>query len=214
MSEGGPYTYRQDVLDAVWRHGIMPTDAHTPELARGFVRDLYKYEIRRLRERYLKKEFPKAEYSTLVEQLRNRYGVLALVPRQWVNGVNERRVSDTQFPSDHPDEDDRILRGIQRERGVVIRRFEVGELTVEQGGAGEVVRSSLEARGEERAVGVQIDETDRPQIAAKQVAVAGLQRRAGDHRVFAAVHRPGDDLVKLAQPRRAVVVSERAGRLA
>ena len=36
-----PYTYRQDVLDAVWRHGIMPTDAPTPELARGFVRDLY-----------------------------------------------------------------------------------------------------------------------------------------------------------------------------
>ena len=39
MSEGGPYTYRQDVLDAVWRHGIMPTERTTPELARGFVRD-------------------------------------------------------------------------------------------------------------------------------------------------------------------------------
>jgi hypothetical protein len=84
MSEGGRYTYRQDVLNVVWRHGIIPTERTTPELARGYVRDLYKYEIRRLRERYLKKEFPKAEYSALVEQLRNRYGVLALVPRQWV----------------------------------------------------------------------------------------------------------------------------------
>jgi hypothetical protein len=84
MSDRGPYTYRQDVLNAVWRHGIMPTARTTPELARGFVRDLYKYEIRRLRERYLKKEFPKAEYAVLVEQLRNRYGVLALVPRLWV----------------------------------------------------------------------------------------------------------------------------------
>jgi hypothetical protein len=84
MSEGGPYIYRQDVLNAVWRHGIMPTGRTTPELARGYVRDLYKYEIRRLRERYLKKEFPKAEYSALVEQLRNRYAVLALVPRQWL----------------------------------------------------------------------------------------------------------------------------------
>jgi hypothetical protein len=84
MSEGGPYIYRPDVLNAVWRHGIMPTERTTPELARGFVRDLYKYEIRRLRERYLKKEFPKAEYSMLVEQLRNRYGVLALVPRLWL----------------------------------------------------------------------------------------------------------------------------------
>jgi hypothetical protein len=86
MSDRGPYIYREDVLNVVWRHGIMPTARTTPELARGFVRDLYKYEIRRLRERYLKKEFPKAEYSTLVEQLRNRYGVLALVPRLWVTG--------------------------------------------------------------------------------------------------------------------------------
>jgi hypothetical protein len=86
MPEGGPYIYRQDVLNAVWRHGIMPTGRTPPELARGFVRDLYKYEIRRLRERYLNREFPKAEYSILVEQLRNRYGVLALVPRLWLTG--------------------------------------------------------------------------------------------------------------------------------
>jgi len=33
---------------------------------------------------YLKKEFPKSEYFTRVEQLRNRYGVLALVPRLWL----------------------------------------------------------------------------------------------------------------------------------
>jgi hypothetical protein len=84
MSDRGPYKYRQDVLNAVWRHGIMPTARTAPELARGFVRDLYKYEIRRLRERYLKKEFPKTEYSNLVEQLRKRYGVLALVPRLWI----------------------------------------------------------------------------------------------------------------------------------
>jgi hypothetical protein len=84
MSDSGRYTYRQDVLNVVWRHGIMPTPHTSPELARGFVRDLYKYEIRRLRERYLRKEFPKAEYAALVEQLRNRYGVLALVPRLWV----------------------------------------------------------------------------------------------------------------------------------
>ncbi len=84
MSDQGPYAYRQDVLDAVWRHGIVPTTRTAPELARGFVRDLYKYEIRRLRERYLKKEFAKSEYFTLVEQLRDRYGVLALVPRLWL----------------------------------------------------------------------------------------------------------------------------------
>lgn len=82
---GPPYRYRQDILDAVWRHGIMPTERTPPELARGYVRELYKYEIRRLRERYLKKQFAKREYSALVDALRRQYGVLALVPRQWLD---------------------------------------------------------------------------------------------------------------------------------
>jgi hypothetical protein len=85
MADGGPYRYRAEVLAVVWRHGIMPTERTPPELARGFVRDLYKYEIRRLRERYLRREFSKRDYHVLVERLRNRYGVLAFVPRQWVN---------------------------------------------------------------------------------------------------------------------------------
>ena len=80
----GPFRYREDVLAAVWRHGIMPTDRTPPELARGYVRDLYKYEIRRLRERYMRREFSKQEYSALVERLRDHYGVLALVPRLWL----------------------------------------------------------------------------------------------------------------------------------
>ena len=83
-SARGPYRYREDVLAVVWRHGIVPTERTPPELARGYVRDLYKYEIRRLRERYLRKEFSKQEYSVLVERLRAAYGVLALVPRQWL----------------------------------------------------------------------------------------------------------------------------------
>jgi len=84
MSDGRPYRYRQDVLDALWRHGIIPTDRTPPELARGFVRDLYKYEIRRLRERYLKHDFAKREYAGKVDALRRQYGVLSLLPRQWL----------------------------------------------------------------------------------------------------------------------------------
>ncbi len=84
MSDGGPYRYRQEVLDAVWRHGIIPTARTPPELARGFVRELYKYEIRRLRDRYLRREFAKRDYSARVDALRRRYGVLALVPQRWL----------------------------------------------------------------------------------------------------------------------------------
>ena len=51
---------------------------------RDYVRDLYKYEIRRLRERYLRREFPKLEYSVKVDALRRQYPVLTLPAKDWV----------------------------------------------------------------------------------------------------------------------------------
>jgi hypothetical protein len=51
---------------------------------RDYVRDLYRYEIRRLRERYLNREFAKAEYSQRVDQLRRAYPVLALRAWEWL----------------------------------------------------------------------------------------------------------------------------------
>lgn len=78
------YRYRADVLDALWRHGIQPTSGTRPQLVRDYVRDLYKYEIRRLRERYLRKEFTKQEYWTRVDTLRRQYPVLALLPNQFL----------------------------------------------------------------------------------------------------------------------------------
>jgi hypothetical protein len=83
-SRDGPFTYRADVLDALSRHGIHPTSATPPELVRDFVRDLYKYEIRRLKARMLRNEFPRNEYSDRVDQLRRAYPVLSLLPRQFL----------------------------------------------------------------------------------------------------------------------------------
>ena len=78
------YRYRDDVLAECHRYGVYPTEHTPPELVRGFIRDLYRFEIRRLRERYIRTEFSKREYSAKVVELRNKYPVLALVPRQWV----------------------------------------------------------------------------------------------------------------------------------
>ncbi len=77
------YTYRADVLEQLLRHGVRPSARTPPELVRGFVRDLYKYEIRRLRERYVRQEFAKREYWTMVDALRRRYPVLALHAREF-----------------------------------------------------------------------------------------------------------------------------------
>ncbi len=76
--------YRADVLAHLLCHGVRPVEHTRPELVRDFVRDLYKYEIRGLRERYLSKDFPKIEYAARVDDLRRRYPVLALQARQFI----------------------------------------------------------------------------------------------------------------------------------
>lgn len=79
-----PYVYRPDVLRALERHGVKPQSHTRPELVREYVRDLYKYELRRLRERMLAGAFPRAEYAGRVDALRQQYPVLALQPFQFV----------------------------------------------------------------------------------------------------------------------------------
>jgi hypothetical protein len=78
-----PYRYRPEILQGLLVHGVRPTPETRPELVRDFVRDLYKYEIRRLRERYLRGEFQKADYSRRVDGLRRQYPVLARPAREW-----------------------------------------------------------------------------------------------------------------------------------
>jgi hypothetical protein len=76
--------YRAGVLAHLLQHGVRPKEHTRPELVRDFVRDLYKYEIRCLRERYLRGGFPKIEYAGRVDELRRRYPVLALQARELI----------------------------------------------------------------------------------------------------------------------------------
>jgi hypothetical protein len=78
-----PYRYKPEVLDALAAHGIKPTSATPPEKAHELLNDLYRYELRRLRDRLLRREFPKPEYFARVVEVRNRYRLLGLKIRQW-----------------------------------------------------------------------------------------------------------------------------------
>jgi hypothetical protein len=84
VADDSGFQYRDDVLVELRRHGVAPTRHTPPELVRDYVRDLYKWEIRQLRQRYLRREFPKQEYWNRVDALRRQYPVLALLPRQMV----------------------------------------------------------------------------------------------------------------------------------
>jgi hypothetical protein len=79
-----PFRYRAEVLEQLRQHGIHPTERTPPVLAHEFVSDLYRYELRRLRERLRRREFPKPEYYERVVQVRNRYRLLAMPPDEWL----------------------------------------------------------------------------------------------------------------------------------
>jgi hypothetical protein len=83
----GGYAYRAEILEILWRHGVHPTPATRPELVHAYVSDLHRYELRRLRDRLLDKDFPKPEYYGRVVEIRNRYRVLALKPHELLLGL-------------------------------------------------------------------------------------------------------------------------------
>jgi len=79
------YNYHQQVLDALASHGLIPGPETSPQQLRNAARDLYKYEIRRLRDRLLAGEFPKSEYAGKVIELRRRYWILSMPLELWTD---------------------------------------------------------------------------------------------------------------------------------
>ena len=77
------YKYRREVLEQLWRHGVQPAPTTPPELVHDFVNDLYRYELRRLRDRLLRREIEKAGYFDRVVEVRERYRLLAVKAWQW-----------------------------------------------------------------------------------------------------------------------------------
>ena len=77
------YHYKPEILDALARHGFRPRADTSPERLRDAVRELYKYEIRRLRERLLAGRVERRNYSAEVVELRKRYWVLSVPTALW-----------------------------------------------------------------------------------------------------------------------------------
>ena len=78
------FRYRADVLAQLATHGIRPR-AHTPpDVVHELVSDLYRYELRRMRDRLLRHEFARTEYFARILELRRRYPLVSLKPRDLV----------------------------------------------------------------------------------------------------------------------------------
>ena len=77
------WIYPAELAEALPRFGLKPTSATPPLLVRGALNDLYRYEIRRLRQRRLDGIVKPEDYVNEVIVLRKRYWPLALQPSHW-----------------------------------------------------------------------------------------------------------------------------------
>ena len=78
------FEYAPEALDVLAGHGLAPRPATHPDLVRGALNDLYRYEIRRLKRRLLAGEFGKERYLDLVIELRKQYWLLSVPVARWV----------------------------------------------------------------------------------------------------------------------------------
>ena len=76
--------YRPEVIEELARHGLSPKTGTSPELLREQINDLYRIEIRKLRDRCRAGEFSTRELPGHVVELRRRYPLLSIPTSQWV----------------------------------------------------------------------------------------------------------------------------------
>ena len=78
------FEYAPEALAILAEHGLRPGPGTRPSVVRDALSDLYRYEIRRLKERLLRDEFPKNEYVERVIELRRHYWLLSVPMDRWV----------------------------------------------------------------------------------------------------------------------------------
>jgi len=79
-----PVTFTPEVLAELARHGLSPKIDTAPERLREQINDLYRIEIRKLRDRCRAGEFGTKELPGHVVELRKRYILLSIPVSQWV----------------------------------------------------------------------------------------------------------------------------------
>ena len=76
--------YKAEVLEELARHGLCPKSDTRPEKLREQINDLYRFEIRKLRDRCRAGEFSTRELPAHVIELRKRYVLLSIPMAHWI----------------------------------------------------------------------------------------------------------------------------------
>lgn len=77
------YRYRPAILEELAGHGLNPGPQTSPRFLRDAINDLYRHEIRALRDRCRAGELPTRELPIRVIELRKRYVLLSIPLDNW-----------------------------------------------------------------------------------------------------------------------------------
>ena len=75
---------KPEIIDALAAHGLRPNPDTPASRLREQINDLYRVEIRKLRDRCRAGEFPTTELAPRVVELRKRYLLLSIPISRWV----------------------------------------------------------------------------------------------------------------------------------
>jgi hypothetical protein len=78
-----PDPFTTAVLEQLATHGLAPKPDTSPALLREQINDLYRFEIRQLRDRCRAGEFTTRELPARVVELRKRYVLLSIPIERW-----------------------------------------------------------------------------------------------------------------------------------
>ena len=76
--------FRPEILDELGQHGLRPKPETSAARLREQINDLYRFEIRKLRDRCRAGEFPIDDLRKHVVELRSRYILLSIPIENWI----------------------------------------------------------------------------------------------------------------------------------
>ena len=77
------FDWDPDMLVALAALGVRPAPHTPPVFVKDYVSQLYRYELRRLRDRMVRGEIANADYKGLIIGLRPRYWMLSIPAARW-----------------------------------------------------------------------------------------------------------------------------------
>ena len=77
------FRYHPVILEELAQFGVFPRPETRPAMVHEFISDLYRFELRRLRERLVRGDIPKARYAAEVVELRRRYPLVSIRATLW-----------------------------------------------------------------------------------------------------------------------------------